>query len=63
MKRKILMAGTAMLIAAAAIAGNSTKTQSCCSGSKCEKTCSKKCDCGKNCSPDKCKSKDCTCRK
>ena len=66
MKRKMLVAGTAMLMAAAALAGNSKTTdKSCCSkGSKCESTCSKKCDCSvKNCTPESCKSKDCACRK
>jgi len=63
MKRKILMAGTVVLIAAAAFAGNSTKTNDCCKGSKCAKACSKKCDCGKNCSSDNCKTKDCSCHK
>jgi hypothetical protein len=65
MKRKILTAGAALLIAAAAIAGNGVKHESCCAkGSKCEKTCSKKCNCGeKNCSPENCKSKTCGCRK
>jgi hypothetical protein len=63
MKRMLLTAGSALLMASAAFAGNNDKT--CCkSGSKCEKVCSKKCDCGqKNCSPENCKSKDCGCSK
>jgi len=63
MKRILLTAGSALLIASAALAGNSDK--GCCKpGSKCEKVCSKKCDCGhKDCSPANCKSKDCSCSK
>lgn len=64
MKRKILMASTAMLLSLAAIAGNSTKDKSCCNGSTCVKACSKKCVCDtKKCTPADCKSKTCSCHK
>lgn len=64
MKRKILMAGTAMLLSLAAIAGDSTKVKSCCKGSIYVKTCSKKCVCNsKKCAPETCKSKTCECHK
>lgn len=56
MKRKILMASTAMLITLAAIAGNSTKDKSCCNGTCCTKACSHKCVCdSKKCTPATCK--------
>ena len=64
MKRKLVIAGSAMLMSLAALAGNNTKAtdKSCCNGSKCEKTCSDKCSCPKgSCKPGNCTSKDCTC--
>ncbi len=61
MKRKMLMASTAVLIATAALAGNSTKQQGCCTKSNCEKKCSKNCKCGSDCTPQSRKSKGCTC--
>jgi hypothetical protein len=57
MKRQILMAGTAMLISLAAIAGNNTKTKTSCNGSCCTKACTAKCVCDtKKCNPATCKS-------
>jgi len=61
MKRQILMAGTAMLISLAAIAGNNTKMKTTCNGSCCTKACTSKCVCNtKKCTPATCKSNSCT---